>query len=303
MNDLDLKGVFERYRARPFVFVRPGGNAGDHLIWYGADALARRLGLSFETLTHKEFMAAGDFSPETVIYLHGSGGYNPWWSGTPMVELEKSVQLHPGVVIQGPMTCHPDEAFLRERVVDRIAQPRAEKVYMFCRERYSHEAMQRVLPEWVELGLDHDTALHLRPEDLTQYDVAGYTLYVIRRDKEASSDAVQDLVAPWMDPAIDTPKFEDWLRVHARAGRIVSNRLHSAIVSTILGKPTTLFPNSYKKNRGVWEFSLEQRGVAWREDGPPVSLPGRVVNSLTPLRRAFSSKRGKRLVRRLKGIA
>lgn len=302
MSTISVGALFGMLSKRPFVFVRPGGNAGDHLIWYGAEILARRVGVSFQTLTHKEYMET-TVSPEAVIYLHGSGGFNPWWSGTPMIELEKAVAAHPGIVIQGPITCHLDEAFLQKRVVDKIQKPRAEKVYIFCRERYSYDIMKRMLPGWVELGLDHDTALNLTPSDLSPHEVAGYTLYVIRRDKEASGNSVLDLTVPWMDPAIDTPKFEDWLRVHARAGRIVSNRLHSAIVGSILGKPTTIIANSYMKNRAVWEFSLQERGVQWLDDVPDVSLLGKLVNKVEPMRRAFSSKRGKKFVQRFKGIA
>ena len=194
-----LSTVFNRYADRPFVFVRPGGNAGDHLIWHGGAKLGRMCGLDAKTLEHDAFMET-TLSPDTVVYIHGGGGYNPWWSGKPMDEFEKAVMSHSGVVIQGPQTCHPDKAFLQERVVDRIQNPQAEKVYMFCRERYSHEIMKSVLPGWVELGLDHDTALNLEPSDLTPYEVASYTLYVIRRDKEAPGESAMDLMAPWMDP-------------------------------------------------------------------------------------------------------
>ncbi len=296
-----LSTVFNRYADRPFVFVRPGGNAGDHLIWHGGDKLGRVCGLNAKTLGHDAFMES-TLSPDTVVYIHGGGGYNPWWSGKPMDEFEKAVMSHSGVVIQGPQTYHPDKAFLQERVVDRIQNPRAEKVYMFSRERYSHEIMKSVLPAWVELGLDHDTALNLEPSDLTPYEVASYTLYVIRRDKEAPGESAMDLTVPWMDPAIDTPKFEDWLRVHARARRIVSNRLHSAIVGSILGKPTTIIANSYMKNRAVWEFSLQQRGVQWLDEVPDMSGLGKLVNGIAPLKRVFASTPGRRYVWRFRGI-
>ena len=293
--------VLLRYADSPFIIVNAGGNSGDILIRKGFNKLAKTYDVIFSDIKYESFMNI--ITPENaVVYIHGGGGYNSWWSGKPILALEKAVNTHPGVVIQGPQTYHPDEVFLRERVVNKIQNPRASKVYMFCRERYSHEIMQKVVPSWVELGLDHDTAFHLEPSDLTPHDKAGYTLYVIRRDKEASGQKAMDLTAPWLDPALDTPKFDDWLRVHARARAIVSNRLHSAIVGSILGKPTTLIANSYMKNRAVWEFSLEQRGVKWLDEVPSVSLPGRIVNSIPPLRRIFESKRGRRYIGKLRGI-
>ena len=297
-----LLEVFQQYRDRPFVFLESGGNAGDHLIWKGADKLASVAGLNVRRLGFDAFMQA-TFADDEVIYIHGGGGYNPWWSGKPMTALEKVMASHKGVVIQGPQSVHPDEGFLRERVVDRIQNPTVEKLYFFCRERYSHRAMQNVLPDWVELRLDHDTAFNLDSEDLVERDeTAGYTLYVIRRDKEAPGEADLDLTAPWMDPAIDTPKYKDWLRVHARAARIVTNRLHSSIAGMILGKPTTLIANSYFKNRAVWEFSLKDRGVAWQDEIPAVSSAGRIVNRIQPLRRVLGSRTGQRFMRRVRGI-
>jgi len=51
----------------------------------------------------------------------------------------------------------------------------------------------------------------------------------------------------------------------ANASTIITNRLHSAIIGAILGKNVELFRNSYHKNRSVWEYSLQSKGVKWIE--------------------------------------
>ena len=38
--------LFHEFRDQPFVFVEPGGNAGDSLIYRGAEKLARAAGIS-----------------------------------------------------------------------------------------------------------------------------------------------------------------------------------------------------------------------------------------------------------------
>ncbi|MCK4438582.1 polysaccharide pyruvyl transferase family protein, partial [Candidatus Bathyarchaeota archaeon] len=47
--------------------------------------------------------------------------------------------------------------------------------------------------------------------------------------------------------------FVSWV---ANAETVYTDRLHVAILSSILGKDVTLFGNIYHKNRGVWEISL-----------------------------------------------
>jgi len=159
----------------------------------------------------------------------------------------------------------------------------------YTRERTSYNALKTVLPERCTLHTDHDTALHLEASDLPRADVRsrGHTFYAIRNDKESRSIARQRKpFRMWFDPVPYSSFFDEWVGHHARASAVVANRLHSAVVSTILGKPTVLLPNSYHKNRSVYEFSLADRRVEWREEIDTTSLdqflsylPARMRNS------------------------
>jgi hypothetical protein len=295
-----LQSTFESYESRKFVFVEPGGNHGDYLIYRGAEKIAREVGIDFESVTHREFMD-GNYDDETVIYLHGSGGYNPWWSGTPMQELEKASQTHKGVLIQGPSTVHLNFEFIHDYIRGPLEKTTPDKIFFYTRERTSYDALKTVLPEQVYLHTDHDTALHLGVSDLPRADVEsrGHTFYAIRNDKESRAVARQRKpFRMWFDPVPYSSSFDEWVGHHARASAVVANRLHSAVVSTILGKPTVLLPNSYHKNRSVYEFSLAERGVEWREEIDTTSLdqflsylPARVTNS-TRLASGLSKIRG-----------
>ena len=59
--------------------------------------------------------------------------------------------------------------------------------------------------------------------------------------------------------------FEEWIALHANSSKVITNRLHSCILSLILGKKVILLPNNYYKNRSIWEYSLKDRGVLWQE--------------------------------------
>lgn len=276
-----LSPILEKYRSRPFIFVEPGGNHGDYLIYKGAEKLAKEIGLDFKRVSHHEFMAS-EFNEHTVIYLQGGGAYNPLWSGHPMQEIEKVAQTHSGPVIQGPITCYLDRNFLIDQVVAPLMEAKPSTFYFFTRERTSYDALRDVLPDWIELHSDQDTALYMEARDLaTAAENTGtYTLFAIRDDKESRAPAPHPKpFRLWLDPIRWSRSFDEWVQYHAEAREVITNRLHSAIISTILGKPTTLLPNSYHKNRSVYDFSLSDRGVVWN-DAVDVTLADRLLAML-----------------------
>jgi hypothetical protein len=52
-----LAEVLGRFGDREMLFVQPGGNWGDSLIYLGAETLAKRLELRCKQLTYEEFIA------------------------------------------------------------------------------------------------------------------------------------------------------------------------------------------------------------------------------------------------------
>ncbi|MBI4597128.1 MAG: polysaccharide pyruvyl transferase family protein [Candidatus Omnitrophica bacterium] len=265
---LSLQEVWFEYAKRPFVFVRPGGNFGDYLIYRGAEKLAIEMELRFRTLNHEEFMGAR-LDPEEVLYFHGGGGFNSWWSGRPIRAFQRAARVHRGVIIVGPQTYQADQEFLRRIFNDTLQVARAQRVMLFARELVSFRVVSEALGDGVELGVNHDTALYLSRADVLQRPVEPrYRLEAIRTDKEAVPISGGDGQAVRLDPAAYCRDFAHWISVHARAKAIVTNRLHSAMAGTILEIPTTLLANNYHKNRAVWEFSLRDRGVQWADTLP-----------------------------------
>ncbi len=296
----EVQRLFSTYADRAFVFVRPGGNAGDHLIYMGAEKIARQEGLTFSVIGYEEFLA-NSFDVDTALYLHGGGGYNPIWSGKPIVALERAT-LHKGVVIQGPQTYWDDLDFLRERIGRVVQRASCERLVMMAREETSYRLLRQAVPESVETILDHDTALNLSDTDLARHPNLDYNFYAIREDKEALPIAAREYTAVWGDPVEIAPGFDAWLSVHASASEIVTNRLHSAILGSIMGIPTTLCPNSYFKNRAVWEYSLRHRGVKWADEVPITSV-SRALHQIRPVRWLLSSRWAQKRLRRALGIS
>lgn len=278
------------------------GNFGDNLIWSGLEALLRRRASPFELVPYDRLDV---FSPssEDTIYIHGGGGWVPFWSGTPERVLKDLVIRHQGQIIIGPSTFSPNMDYLEAALFAplRIA---AGRTTVFCRDRPSFEIVASRVGDFARVMLDHDTAMNLTRDDILDFGEPvglsrGYRLFALRDDAESRpSGACRVLRAP-IDPVRYCYSFKHWVRLHARAGSIVTNRLHSAICGSILGVPTTLLPNSYHKARGVWEQSLAARGVQWAERLPPDWL-GELEERLGITRYWQRSRKFQRLIGRLR---
>jgi len=265
-----LFDLFQQLSFYPFLFIEPGGNYGDTLIYEGAYKLAAQAHLRYKAARHEEIIDRIDAVPkDNVVYIHGGGGFVPLWSGKPSAALRKLVSRFNGIVILGPQSFSEDVAYLKASFIDSLSGGQSRKLFIFAREHTSYLVLKRCLPSWVELLEDHDTALNLQPSDFDPSHIKQkYSLYAIRTDKEMCPTQKQNVFSTRLDPVPYCLSFEEWFLLHARAKEIVTNRLHSSILGSILGKCTTLMPNSYHKNRSVWEFSLASRNVHWRESLP-----------------------------------
>lgn len=134
---------------------------------------------------------------------------------------------------------------------------------------------------------DHDTALLLTKEDSFFKKLTSnisiennYSLLALRQDQEGTPipekirnrkyDIICDPVNCDMALLRKMNSFlgitsKKWTSIHLKAKAITTNRTHSAIMGVIAGKEVEIFANSYHKNRGMWEYSLKDRGVRWIE--------------------------------------
>lgn len=276
----ELARLLGEHRRQGFTLVRPGGNPGDHLIYLGMRRLMERLGLDHEEVSLDEFLASA-YDRERVIYIHGGGGFAPWWSGRATTAFRKAAQTHAGTVIVGPTTFCADAAYLHSVFASVFDAAVARRVYVFARDRVSFEIVRDLVGGRATVGVDHDTALNLgRPDLLAGAGPANgeaarrpYVLHALRQDAERAAIGPPDPFACPVDPVRYCWGFADWLLLHAGASQLITDRLHSAIAGTILGIPTTLLPNRYHKNRAVWEMSLRQRGVQWSDRLPDGMRP------------------------------
>jgi exopolysaccharide biosynthesis predicted pyruvyltransferase EpsI len=266
----NLMELFTLYRDRTWYFMSPGGNWGDHLIYMGAESLARSIGLHCINLCYNT-IDSGSLPPGACIYLHGGGGFNPWGSQRAFGNLHGAAQVPNAIVVQGPQTSDVKDKSTASLFKHALADSQCADLHFFVREQTTLRFLAEVLPPSVKLHLDHDTAFHISQNELLevigfkQTPSGRYELLVSREDDEAPVEPLLHMRTVTLDPAYFATSFAHWVRIHAYASKITTNRLHSAIAGSILGKHVELLPGSYHKNRSIWEYSLAQRGVEWRD--------------------------------------
>lgn len=259
---MSLLEIFEKHRDRKFMFIAPGGNQGDQMIYLGAYKLAARAGILYRSIVYYRGENVHIYHPDIVLYLQGGGGFNPWWNWTHWL-LRKIREANPeNRIIVGPTTVANDPQFLNH-VLDVD-----DDTTFFARERTTYEIMKNHASD---VRLDHDTALHLRHGDGYLRRLVGtlqlrsdFSLLALREDFESGAIPTQVKETDF-DRIVDPCRTDEWARLHMHARNIVANRSHSAIMGSILEKPTAMFAGSYHKNRSIWEYSLEERGVKWIE--------------------------------------
>jgi len=263
--------------------LQPGGNHGDSLIRIGAnkffddngiDTIPFRQGeirddkppsfglhrpegyykMVKDYLTYAKHSFSSDIA---AVYIHGGANFNDFWSSG--ARCYKIVtRLFDVPVIIGPQSGLFEKTDITELFGD-VDNP----THFFCRDEYSHELMAEALADVnINLYLDDDTALYLDTDDLPVQEMkTDYSLIALRRDKESADVLIDETVEPPIrvgDISIDEPTYESFVNVGARAQHIYTDRLHGAILATLLDKPVTFYENAYHKNRGVYEYSLTE---------------------------------------------
>lgn len=301
-----LKNTLIRYKTKEFVFIEPGGNHGDQLIYEGMFKLANENQITFQSQTF-DTIQSENFSKDKIYYIHGGGGYNKYNSGKSFKLLELLTKQKGIIVIQGPCSIDTDGE-VAQKLIDIFSNATCEAIMFFVREKTSQNYIEKNVPfEGFELGLDVDTAFHLNKEYIeSKYGQTTnrYALDIIRKDGESTTYMPHRSNSVILDPAYYATSFKHWYRLHAHAESILSNRTHSAILGAILGKKVFFYNGVYHKNRSIWEYTLKEMGVVWagKETNLFTDKPNQsFIQSLIPSK-VKKSYKVNRIINHLKGV-
>ncbi len=223
--------VFEPLRGQRIGFVRPWGNVGDELIHAATFQLLDAFGIDWKIID-----PVGCTDVDEIVF--GGGGNMGTLYRTNWELRGKILGLRmPITILPQSFTSSEDRPYKRIYVRECAS-------LVFCR--------HAILAPDLALGLLYE---HKQTEAKAERGV------FLRRDPERAGGF------PWFrrDPSRLCRTPQEYLNLAAHFEHIITDRLHFAICAMIAGRKATLLPNSYHKNRGMYETWLAGLGCkfAW----------------------------------------
>jgi exopolysaccharide biosynthesis predicted pyruvyltransferase EpsI len=241
-NEIDIYEFLNRYMGKDIIYVPNPGNVGDHVIAYSTMQIFDKIKLKY---------TVGDINGEyknQVLFYGGGGNFIGIYDNCR--NFMKRNYIENKIVIL-PHTIKDEDSILREL---------NNNVIIICREKVSYSYVYKLSKYKSNIYLSKDLALYL---DVSKYKhiIGKGECNAFRIDKEKSSIKIPnnniDLSLTLIDDKKDIKEMSiDMIKCISDYETINTNRLHIAIVSSLLGKKVNFYRNSYYKNKAVYEYSL-----------------------------------------------
>lgn len=257
------KSVESLLRALPhdhtiYYFPNPG-NAGDAAIALGTYSLFERLKI---TPTVISFDDLKQLKSNTILF--GGGGNLVEGKYSDMHEALSTALVQDNYCILLPHTILGFESIVNKCLSD--------KLIIFCREKTSYElcALANSL-NTKNIFLDDDMAFHISNDIIDHFKTqkGTGTAYCLRKDSESAhlvpipTENIDISLSwngdLWQNRELTTSVVKSLLAYLSQFESIRTDRLHIAILGSLLEKRVFLYPNSYYKNRAVYEMSLSDK--------------------------------------------
>ena len=221
--------------------VNRHGNAGDQLIQQATIELFERSGIAWRLLAQAEIENCRLGRDITLIAEPGGGNLGAHFRGSPRRrQLLGGLKL-PKVIL--PQTAHDADEDL------------AAWDTVFVREHTSYEMLRAVHRDVRHLP---DMALNYRAKSAAPAKIAEGVF--LRSD--------WDQTEPGTDPAKACATWQEYLRMAAHHGTVITNRLHFGIAALLQDRRAVFLPTSYHKMRSVYESWLRRFPLASWMDHP-----------------------------------
>ncbi len=239
MKELNPKDFLVIYKNRSVDFFRFPGNYGDSLIWHGTKILLSLLNIS------EQYVDISSQKYNDVLFIDGGGNFVDYYSDVKEFLIKKS-SLYDEIIIL------PHTIFGEEQV--KVLNNVSSKLTVFCREKVSAEFLQNRLIDG-EVYLWHDCAFY---NSFSSTSPGKGIFNAFRSDKESILPKLPESNLDLSYDGYATKPLNELIDILQKYEQINTDRLHIAIGATLLGKCVKLFPNSYYKNKAVFDYSLKR---------------------------------------------
>lgn len=239
MKEFDLNKYLSKYKHTNVDFFRFPGNYGDSLIWHGTKKLLSALNIL------ERFVDINSPKYNDVLFIDGGGNLVDYYSDIRDF-LVKKPALYSEIVIL------PHTIFGEKQI--KVLNNLSSKLTVFCREKTSAKLLEDGLTHG-KVYLWHDCAFY---NEFIKMPEGSGILNVFRSDTESILDKKPELNIDLSYNGYATKPLNELIKVLQKYEQVNTDRLHIAIGATLLGKKVKLFPNSYYKNKAVFEYSLKR---------------------------------------------
>jgi len=239
MKEFDLRKYLDKYKNTSVDFFRFPGNYGDSLIWHGTKILLSSLNIS------EHCVDISSSKNNDVLFIDGGGNLVDYYSDVKDFLIKKP-GLYREIIIL-PHTIFGEEQI---EVLNNVSS----KLTIFCRERVSVKFLEDGLTHG-EVYLWHDCAFY---NIFTPISAGKGTLNAFRSDQESILNLKPEQNIDISYNGYATKPLDEFIKIIQQYEYVNTDRLHVAIGATLLGKQVKLYPNSYYKNKAVFDYSLRK---------------------------------------------
>eukprot|EP00121_Abeoforma_whisleri_P009442 Awhi_evm1s8682 len=257
---LDLKAYLKNYEHQHIVFIPNEGNGGDALIACSEYHIFQKFNITYT-------LGLYYLTYENQLLIYGGGGNLDGHHHHAKIFLEKNMPKKLGnKIILLPHTIRQE---------DQLMEHLENNVLIFCREKISFQYVRSLSRFPDNVFLSRDMAFYFdqlpinsasKAQPQRREDVRGY---FFRRDEQQTAElgpssnvdltAILNYDSTMRDREKVCSTVNDIFIFLNRYDEIFSNRLQICIYASLLGKKVHCFPNSYYKNKAVFDYSIRSK--------------------------------------------
>lgn len=239
MKELNLKTFLEKYRNKTVDFYRFFGNYGDSLIWHGTKTLLSSLNIS------ENYVDISSPKKNGVLFIDGGGNFVDYYSDVSGFLIKKP-DLYREIIILP----HTISGSRQIEILNNLSG----NITVFCREKASFNFLRDKFTNG-NIYLWHDCAFY---NIFPPVPLGKGTLNVFRQDRESILSKLPESNIDLSYDGYATKPLNELIDTLKKYRQINTDRLHIAIGAALLRRHVRLFPNSYYKNKAVFDYSLKK---------------------------------------------
>lgn len=252
-NYVEMNEFIEKYKnIKNIIFVPNPGNAGDSIIAYSTIKIFDKFNINYIIGNH-----LNKYKNKTIFYGGGGNLIGIYNNCKTFLNNNMDLSLNNQIIIL-PHTIKSEDLLLTKM---------NNNIKIICREPISYNYVKQYFKHLDNLYLSHDMAFYLDLSSKISLDISkNNILNCFRNDKEKTTINIpndnKDLSLIFKtkfstkNNIIIEKISNNFINEISKYNIINTNRLHVAIIASLLNKNVNFYSNNYYKNEAIYNFSI-----------------------------------------------